>query len=400
MPAVDDPRMTWPPGPGEDQLLGELATMIARGGAWRFVHAAVVAADRRDYPDPWAETRDGVAQVVARTLWPAYLAIDASVEDARTPAARSRARLRTTRLELTRVDATGATFTMAAIGNDDVAGAVSHEVGRAFLGQLALDGHPFRSTASGVPTLALGSIAAVYLGLGVVAANSAFHDRTAGEVIGRAAYHEHQIARAGGLDVSELAFLLAVQATVRDDVLPALASLRPRQAREVEAWREVLDPHEDELRRRLGLDARDDEPPLLRAAAPAAVAARGAFAEADLDKAYFGQRVFRVAETRTVGWAIAGAFGGLVLGVTALAIAGPIAMPLLAATAPAGFVVGWWRGRRVRLFRCASCTTFVDEGAATCRGCGGRIVGAIAHANLRLEAEEALEAEDPADRST
>jgi hypothetical protein len=110
--------------------------------------------------------------------------------------------------------------------------------------------------------------------------------------------------------------------------------------------------------------------------------------------------VFRVAETRTVAWALAGAFGGLVLGVTALAIAGPIAMPLLAATAPAGFVVGWWRGRRVRLFRCASCTTFVDEGAATCRGCGGRIVGAIAHANLRLEAEEALEAEDPADRST
>lgn len=104
-----------------------------------------------------------------------------------------------------------------------------------------------------VPSPRLGSIATLCLGLGVVAANAAHYDRSAGEVRGQNGYHEHAIVRIGGLSVDDLAFLLAVQATVRDDMLPALDTLRPTQAECVAAWREVLDDHEVELKRLLGI---------------------------------------------------------------------------------------------------------------------------------------------------
>jgi rRNA maturation endonuclease Nob1 len=53
-------------------------------------------------------------------------------------------------------------------------------------------------------------------------------------------------------------------------------------------------------------------------------------------------------------------------------------------------------GHRLRLFRCATCKSFVEENAATCGRCGGRIVGEIANLRDRLDREEELEAQEPA----
>src|SRR5215475_4995301 len=85
-------------------MLSDLATLIARGGSWRFLHGPVAAADQAYYPDSWDETRAGVARVIARTLWHAHAPFDATLEDARTPGAQRDGLLRNTVLQLARVD--------------------------------------------------------------------------------------------------------------------------------------------------------------------------------------------------------------------------------------------------------------------------------------------------------
>jgi hypothetical protein len=388
----------WPLAVVQRGFLSDLATLIARGGAWRFIYGPVVAADATHYPDCWDETRAGVARVLARTLWHAHAAFEAMLEDARVPGDQQDGLLRNTLLQLAHVDGHVARFALHDIGNDDIAGIAAHEVGRAFVGWLARDGHPFRVTPEdGLPAPALGSLATVYLGLGVVAANAAYHSRASGQVDGNLAYHAHVIGRAGGLDVDDLAFLLAVQAEVRDDVLPALASLRPTQAEAVAAWRAVLEDHADELRQRLGLsDASDRAPALDRPPTPRPVAIDAAFDEALLTKCNHGTRVFRVAETRLPGHAPLG--GGLGLGVGIFVVgalgpaaAGPAVAVMFGAIAT-GFALGLAVGGLRRLYRCATCEAFLEATAALCPACGGTIAGDIARRKNRLEAEDELEA--------
>jgi len=383
----------WPLSVVQRELLSDLATLIARGGTWRFLYGPVVAADETDYPDRWDETRAGVAQVLARTLWHAHAAFDATLEDARAPGAQKEGLLRNTMLQLAHIDGQSARFVLQHIGNDDVAGIAAHEVGRAFVGWVARDGHPFRTTPEdGLPTSELGSLATIYLGLGVVAANAAYHSRASGKVDGNMAYHSHAVGRAGGLDIDDLAFLLAVQAEVRHDVLPALASLRPTQTEAVAAWRAVLEDHEDELRQLLGLDTTSDrESTPDRPPAPRPVAIEAAFDEALLSKRNHGKRVFRFSETRLRGQGTLGGIFGLVAG-----IAGTVTLDLhfaiMLVTTVTGFALGFAVGGTRPLYRCATCESFLDATATLCPVCGGTIAGDIADRNQRLDAEEALEA--------
>jgi hypothetical protein len=141
-------------------------------------------------------------------------------------------------------------------------------------------------------------------------------------VLGRDGYHEHAIVRIGGLSVDDLAFLLAVQATVRDDVLPALDTLRPTQAECVAAWREVLDDHEVELKRLLGIADDGALEPLTRPDEPAPVVTYGELDERDLEKGNLGKPVFRYRETRSLGYAVLGSVGGTIAGGPDLAPAG------------------------------------------------------------------------------
>ncbi|HET7500036.1 MAG TPA: hypothetical protein VFK02_03510 [Kofleriaceae bacterium] len=381
-------------------MLSDLATLIARGGAWRFLHGPVVAADEAHYPEPWEETRAGVARVLARTLWHAHAAFDATLEDARAPGMQKDGLLRNTLLQLTDGDGHAARFVLHHIGNDDVAGIAAHEVGRAFVAWLAREGHPFRAAPEdGLPAPALGSLATVYLGLGVVAANAAYHSRTGGKVTGNLAVYSHVVGRAGGLDVDDLAFLLAVQAEVRDDVLDALGSLRPTQAEAVAAWRAVLEDHEDELRQLLGLDAAADQVAAPdRPAAPRPVSIEAAVDEALLGKRNHGKRVFRVPASRVrieglLGGMLGLFAGGGMAGAVLPAVSG-LRIGVVVGTTMIGFLVGHARGTRKKLYRCATCESFLDRAATVCPACGGTIAGDIAHRGLRLDAEEALEAEE------
>jgi hypothetical protein len=376
-------------------MLSDLATLIARGGSWRFLHGPVAAADQAHYPDRWDETRAGVARVIARTLWHAHAPFDATLEDVRRPGAQREALLRNTLLQLARVDDRGACFALQHIGNDDVAGIAAHEVGRAFVGWLGRDGHPFRAIPDdGLPGPAIGSLATVYLGLGVVAINAAYHSRAGGKADGT---HSHAIGRAGGLDVDDLAFLLAVQAELRDDVLPALRSLRPTQAEAVATWRAVLEDHEGELRQLLGLnDGADDSPAPDRPPAPRPVTIAAVFDEAVVTKPNHGQPVFRVAKVRLharagLGWVV-GVAGGTLAFLELPAIGTGLSVALGIAAVVAGVVLGRGHGGTRTLYCCATCQSFLDATAAVCPGCGGTITGDIARRADRLEAEERWEA--------
>jgi hypothetical protein len=85
--------------------------------------------------------------------------------------------VRRTQLELLRADEGRVELVVSSIGNDDVAGIVAHEIGRAYIARLASGGHPFRTMEDGLPGAADGSLATIALGLGVVAANAAHHVR-------------------------------------------------------------------------------------------------------------------------------------------------------------------------------------------------------------------------------
>ena len=369
----------------QERRLRELARMIAAGGAWRFLRGPVVSASTRDYPDAWEETRQGVAQALARTLWHAHVGVDVHLEDARAPASPTLKRLRRSHVELVEARPGNVHFHITAIGNDDVAGMLSHEVGRAFLSQLGSSA-PFRTAPEGeLPDSEHGSIAAVYLGLGVVALNSARYRRAFSEVRGRSTYHEEEWVENGGLTLDELAFLVAVQATVRDDVLTALDTLHREQADAVATWREALDDHEDELLAMLAAGDVDTETPPARPPVPAKVHVEGQFAEKDLDRPNVGRPVFRYPETRSITGSLIGVLAGMGVGIAMMAPA------VMGIAAGAGAIGGFVIGRRKRYFRCASCGNFVTPEHQECRLCGGKLVGEIKDPRARLDAEEAYE---------
>ncbi|HEY1552192.1 MAG TPA: zinc ribbon domain-containing protein [Kofleriaceae bacterium] len=376
----------WPLSARREQLVRDLAAFVAAGGAWRFARGPVVAARAASFPEPWQETRDGVARVIGRVAWHAYLDVELAVEDMRQPTSPKRQLLRDTKLALVQADHARFAFALTSIGNDDVAGIVSHAIGHAFATSCASDGHPFRSAGGDVST-ALGSLATVYLGLGVLAANAALHDRSAGENLGNTAIHAHQMACAGGLPWQDLAFALAVQATVRDDVLE-LDTLHASQRELVAAWCDVLDDHETALVELLALGDVDAETPPVRPAEPRTAITSGQHAERDLVRANLGRPVFR---TPAGSRAVEHGFYGALVSIPIVVLGAPL---VAIGVGVASIVAGSVYGSRFKRFRCASCATFVKRDATECPHCGGRIAGEVRRASDRLEAEEALELED------
>jgi hypothetical protein len=182
--------------------------------------------------------------------------------------------------------------------------------------------------------------------------------------------------------MSELAYLLAVQACVRGTGVPA--GLEGPQRDEVSAWLAALDAppsRREQLRERLGIP-RDADVPEEREAAVA-------FDDVDLaeDAPPPRKNAFRWRTHRGGVGFVAGA----VLGVgVAVAVASPNMTPLLVFGAAGG---GHIVGRRVRVPRCTGCASVVDGSAKVCTSCGATLRGDISQLSDRLEAEERLEAE-------
>lgn len=392
-----------PDATSREHLLDELAELVAGGGPGPLLQAPVEPGAAA-FPEPWAPTPAGVTLLLRRLAWHGGIVREICADDMR-EAAPPTERKPATRVELVELrtppHATGETgagagaaasalFAIGYIGEDDIAGTLAHEIGVAHAVATRRDeADPYRTVERSVvevdPDLDLehGSIATVYLGLGVLAANAAFQQYSRG---GRTAYDplEYDVLRAGYVPMSDLAFLLAVQAVVRGETAPP-RGLSPPQRDEVVAWLGALRGKTAALRDRLGIaaDARGQARPAVErfadaVLAPAPVPPKNAF------------------RWRTHRGGV-GLIAGTVLGVSCAAIVASRGMaPIFAfGGAAAGHIVG----RRVPVPRCSACATVLPPDATTCRRCGAVLRGEIESLSQRLEAEEALEdagAEPPA----
>jgi hypothetical protein len=370
-------------------LLGVLAELVARGGPAALLAPPVVPGPAA-FPEPWQPTRGGVTALLRRLAWHAgqHRAL-VVIDEPR--GALATERKPETHLELTEIreKEKEIVVTLSFIGEDDVVGTLAHEIGVAHALVSGLDTTaPYRVAES--PVLAVdsdrdlerGSIATIYLGLGVLAANAAYQQYSrAGKLGGDYMPLEYDVLRAGYVPMSDLAYLLAVQAVIRGETSPP-RGLSPPQRDEVSAWLAVLRDRKAELRDRLGvaLDVQGV------AARPHAVP----FDDVEVGEAApVGRRAFRWHMHRglfgsAIGLAIA-------IGATiAISTAAPMFEPMVVCLI-GGSVAGHLIGRRVRIARCSACVTMVPLRAERCSKCGATFHGDITSLSQRLEAEERLD---------
>jgi hypothetical protein len=379
---TDAPVVRWPPTHEQYAHLAQLAALIKQFGRERFVAAPIVRADEQDFPDTWERTLTSVHRVLYRLCWHAHWDPEVVVEDVRPLKHPDEKMLIASEMELASAAEGVVTIAVAEIGNDDVAGLLSHRVGQAFL-EMA-PGDPFRGTDDAISETA-GSIAAMYLGFGVLVANSSMYRRYASKIVARVVVEEQYVAEVGGLSIADATFLLAVQDIVRDDVSPALFTLLKPQREWLDRWMAVLEEHEEEIRTLLEID---DAPamPLSRRAVPRPVSTQ---AERDLHKFNAGYPTFRVPDRRY--WPVALGVGAGIFGFLAPhpTIVGPITML-------AGAIAGRMFVRQHYVCADTSCGRLMPTLVSECPGCGGMIVGTIQHANDRLDALEEWEREQKA----
>jgi hypothetical protein len=382
LPSTPDPSR-------REQLLGVMADLVARGGAGPLLLPPVRPGSAA-FPEPWKPTCAGVQALLRRLAWHAggLGQRTIAITDERLGAPPTE-RKPQTRVEITEVRAKELAFTLVFVGEDDVVGTLAHEIGVAYAALHRPDeADPYRTSEQPVITidgdrdLERGSIAAVYLGLGVIAANAAYQQYSSR--VGIDAYQPtiHEVHRAGYVNMSDLAFLLAVQAVVRGEEAPP-AGLGGPQRDEVTPWIEALAGSASELRARLGIPA---------TAEPGAREAPVCFADLDLRD----EEAAPVAKRNGFRWETSrrgvGIIAGLASGV-GLAFAVAPTEPMFYAITLGGVAAGHFLGGRVRVIRCSACVTPIGAGAQTCRKCGAVMRGDIARLADRLEAEERLEDE-------
>lgn len=364
----------WPPSGTQTELLGTLAQLIARGGAGHLLDAPVAAADAATFPDPWQPTAVATERLLRRLLWLAYVDLDVELDDRRRYEVSQRMLTQSEIEWVATVDGT-ASFKLDRIGNDNVAGLLAHEVGRAFVAWVER-ASPYREQPSSSPSLRTGSVAAIYLGLGVVAANAVHYHRTASRSVGRQWVTDTEIVTTGGLTVEETVYLLAIQAVLRDAPIPAHATLREDLAAHLRDAIDQLAPHREEIARRLELDLTAPRPALEREPAPPPVAA-DARPEPSPRQRCAGQRTYRIVQSRSLrgGWiGMAVAATTLVIDGLTLGLLNPVLfMPAFFGLPLLGSVVGGRWGHDV----CVRCDGPLSAEATTCSGCGARIAGRV-----------------------
>lgn len=376
-PAAPDERR-------REHLLAVTADLIARGGA-AAVMLPPVKPGGAAFPEPWKPTCGGIEALLRRLAWYAggLGARTVAITDERLGAPPTE-RKPQTRVELTQVRDRSLAFTVGFIGEDDIVGTCAHEIAVAYAALHRPDDRdPYRTQeereiAIDARDLERGSIATVYLGLGVLAANAAFQQYSSRVAVDAYQPTVYEVHRAGYLEMSDLAFLLAVQAIVRGEPTPP-AGLGAPQRDEVAAWITALESQASALRGRLGLGD----------------AARGAAREkparfTDVDTSEDREPAKRTGfrwETNRSG---SGMFAGLALGVGIALAAAPTQLAFMSISM-VGVGAGNVIGRRILAIRCSNCSTVVGPGATTCRTCGSVMRGDIKRLAERLEAEERLE---------
>jgi hypothetical protein len=366
-----------------EAALGMLAELIARGGPAVFLLPPVIPGEEA-FPDAWAPSKVGVQLLLRRLVRYADIDVDIAIDDRRAGAPPTE-RKPATRAELLELRGRRARFALGFIGTDDVVGTLAHEVGTLYaLMNRPEQGDPYRTADADAPVLTVdaerdhvrGSVAAVYRGLGVLAANAAYQQYVReGRFNGIYVPHEYDVVQTGALPMSTMTYLVAVQAVVRGETEPP-KGLSQSQHHEVVGFMKTLVPERRALCERLGIDAH---------AKPATREAPVPFTgHDDVHEELPRKNAFRW-QTNRGGL---GFVAGTVLGIGLAFVVSRGMMPI---TAFGGATVGHLVGRRVRTPRCSACATVVRGDAATCFKCRAALRGDIASLADRLEAEEQLE---------
>jgi hypothetical protein len=370
-----------------EALLAELATLIARDGAAPFL-APPVEPNEASFPEPWKPTSSGVTALLRRLAWHAGQARGIVIMDQRRGALATERKAKS-QIDLTEVRSRELAFTLLFVGEDDVTGALAHELGVAHAALSRADApEPYRTNVPAALTvdpdrdLERGSIATVFLGLGVLAANASFQQYSRdGKYAGGYISLEYDVVKAGYVPVEDLTYLLAVQAVVRGSAAPP-AGLASTQKAEVRAWMSALAEQRATLRERLGV-----APGATGAAARPTVVR---FDDVDVgDDEQAPRRAFRWRVTR----AGMGLFFGLVVGFLAGCVVARVIHrgEAVAGGALLGALLGLIAGRRRQIARCSACATIVAVDATRCRKCGAAFHGDISSLDERLAAEERLD---------
>lgn len=389
-------------------VLQALAEVVREVGVERVLTRPVVLPDERHFPDGWDGSLRGVARLLRRLmrfaqmdLCPLLVSPRELVSTRLTNAWLSN----TTHTNASAVVLAGTTsdgmdgaaalaFAVDLRHLDDpdaVVGACAREVARAF--------RVLRGCADADPDMEERRVdlTAVALGFGVLVANPAHRVTSLGALMGNVTWSEHTRTEAGALSPRALSLALGALVAARGlDEGRIRAALETNQA----AWfAEACRELRDSAAPRLGLPA--------SAAAPAAIAmeellgplvdegllidepAPAAFGARALDNA--GRPVFCVRRRRTWPGAGVGLAGGLLAALGTVSLGGPLALPLWLLAG--GVATGLGVGASLRSWACASCEARLPDVAPdpvgqTCPGCGGTVVGRVAHRDQRLAAEE------------
>lgn len=383
-----------------EKALAILAELIAEGGAQAFLVPPVIPGEEA-FPDPWAQSAAAVKLLVRRLAW--YAAIDCEVViDDRRAGAPPTERKPSTKAELVAVKGKEATFALGFIGTDDVVGTLALEVGTLYALTHRTDlKEPYRTpevppnaehdviplrTVDAGRDHARGAVAAVYRGLGVLAANAAYQQYVSpGRFNGIYVPHEYDVIKAGALPMSTMTYLVAVQAIVRGETEPP-RGLSQSQHHEVVGYLKTFGKERAALCKRLGIDP--TSAPTAEREKPVPFADAGEVTE-EVPRA----NAWRWQTNRGGVGFIAGTLFGM-------GLAFVVSRGLMPFTTFGGATVGHLVGRRVRTPRCSACATIVRVDAATCWKCGAALRGDIASLGERLEAEERLELEQKSKSST
>jgi hypothetical protein len=399
-----------------DALIVELAELIRRAGAERFLCAPRLLPDHRSLPDRWTPTRRGVWRLTSRLMRYAglgHLRTEVFVVDAASPSGP----LDTAHGDaLGRAGAAGLFFGIedgVALFGVDVAqlsdvdslvGTMAHEVSHAFRAhhQLVRSDPDIEEHLTDLTT--------VYLGFGVLTTNAAYLARSSS--LGVLRGHQWSVQRAGYLGPGALAALLATQSLARADsastVRQLAAALEANQRDAFERSRVAL--AKLGIHARLGLagvappewpldyeplpgDADDDFGVIRTTDGERALSHSEAVSRVRGQNV--GEIVFRVAlDRRAPHFRVAAVLIFLAFPAASL-IADPqhldfATVAAFALVAGLAVRIAWRRGVRATIGRCSACDAWLRPDKRICAGCGGAVGGTIRDYGLRLDALDAL----------
>jgi hypothetical protein len=277
---------------------------------------------------------------------------------------------------------------------EHVAGVMVHEVAHAFRAH-----HGLVSSEREEEEL-LTDLTCVYLGFGLLSANSSYRFRKSGHVAGPMAYTKWSTSWTGYLSPQAQSFLLACQIAARqiedDERRRVTRELETNQAAFVKAALKLFDSEEIVPEKALGLPPRErwprpravDLPPL----PPYVPSEQLEGNETEPHAWNEGRPVFRVRDSKVANYAM---FGSTSAGTVGLILSGLLFRSWLGLLpfAVAGFAWGVRRGRAASRDVCsdAGCRVVLAPELTRCPNCAGEIMGRLEHPDDRLEAEEQYE---------